>query len=337
MSSIFKFKKPNIKANDISNEQKASLRKRIVYGAVMAAVAIPCLVLGGWFYLGLVFLVIGASTYEIAKAPSRKLSIFLWIVTFIIMYSLIFWIVFKENYKKGFDNFNINTSFTQLNLSPIALAVMIAIYCFVIVIKPEFILTDACYLIAMTLLLSLSFQAVLIVRYFPFHMFENILDINANSFKYGQSVFFMFYLLIAICFNDIGAYLVGVLFGKHKINPRISPNKTWEGFIGGIVISFIASTLFGFLVAYFKCPMLPNMDLSHFYWVILCSIILPFIGNLGDFTFSAIKRIFHVKDYSHVLGPHGGVLDRIDSILFGALALVILAAFINNNWDFFAK
>lgn len=329
-----------IKTNEVSKEAKATLKKRVLFALMMLAVFIPCLVLGGWFYLVLIVLVIGASTYEIATAPSHKLSWFVWAVTFVVMYSLIFWIMIKTNIvasrEPGWQGFDINTSFTEINLSPIALAVMIGLYLFVVIIKnKEFRLVDACYLIAMTLLLALGFQAALCVRYLPFEGFKDALDTSLPAFKYGQSMFLMIYLLLAIFFNDIGAYLTGMLFGKHKMAPNISPKKTWEGFAGGVVTSIILSLTFGLVVAYCGFPMLPIFTIEKWYWIVLVSFILPFVGVLGDLAFSAIKRQFGKKDYSNVLGPHGGVLDRIDSTLFGALALVILIIFIANGWSFF--
>ncbi|MCQ2796632.1 MAG: phosphatidate cytidylyltransferase [Bacilli bacterium] len=328
-----------IKTNEITIEAKATLKKRTIFALIMLAIFIPCLVLGGWFYLALIILIIGASTYEIATAPSHKLSWFVWAVTFIVMYSLIFWIMLKTNFQDNWQHFDINTSFTEINLSPIALAVMIGLYLFVVIVKnKEFRLVDACYLIAMTLLLALGFQAALAVRYLPFERFlkdcgENY--INQASFKYGQSMFLMIYLLIAIFFNDIGAYLIGMLFGKHKMAPRVSPKKTWEGFAGGVTFSFLLSVTFGLTVAHCGLPMLPKyLTIDKWYWIVLISAILPLIGVLGDLSFSAIKRQFGKKDYSNLLGPHGGVLDRIDSTLFGALALVILIIFITNGWSF---
>lgn len=327
-----------LKRNEVSKEAKNTLKRRTLFGLAMLAVLIPCLVVGGWAYLSLVIIVIGASTYEIAKAPSKKLSWFVWAVTFIVMYSLIFWIMVKTNFKDDWKNFDINTSFTEINLSPIALAVMIGLYLLVVILKSKhFNLVDACYLIAMTLLLALGFQAVLAVRYLPFERFGAMdgFDVGASSFKYGQSMFLMLYLLIAILFSDIGAYLVGTFFGKHQMAPHVSPKKTWEGFAGGVIISFLLSMTFGLVVAHYNMPMLPIFTIEKWYWIVLVSFILPFVGVLGDLSFSAIKRQFGKKDYSKVLGPHGGVLDRIDSTLFGALALIILVIFITNGWSFF--
>lgn len=332
---------PNQMVNKISKDTQTSLFKRVILAAVMIAVVFPCIIFGGWFYLVLVLVVIGAATYEVAKAPCHRLSWFVWIATFLVMYALIFWALLKENIPTGFKDFSIYTSFKTIWLSPFALAIMIGVYAFMVVLKEDFYITDAFYLVAMTLVLSIGFQSVLYIRYIPFSLFQsngmNASDLMVPKFKYFQSSFLLIYLLLGVLFNDAGAYFVGIFFGKHKINPRISPKKTWEGFFGGIVISTLISMGFGMIVAKYNMPMVPTFNLQGWYWILICSLMLPLVGNLGDFTFSAIKRHFAIKDFSHFLGPHGGVLDRIDSTMFGAIALTCFVTFVTNGWNFYVK
>ena len=129
--------------------------------------------------------------------------------------------------------------------------------------------------------------------------------------------------------NDTLAYCAGRLFGKHKMNERISPKKTWEGFIGGVVFSLICSITFALIVAALGKPILPIFDLSHLYFVIIISILLPLIADVGDFVFSAVKRSFGVKDFSAILPGHGGLLDRIDSLIFASALVSSLIIFID--------
>lgn len=334
--------KLNIKVNEISEDTKASLKKRVIIGILMAIVVVPCVFIGTWAYLALVVLAVGAATYEIARVPSKKLYWLVWAVTFITMYSLIFWVAVKEAFSEydewvSWDSFC--RLFNEVWLSPIAIAVMIGMFFIVIIFTKEFDVSDACYLIAMTLLISFGFQSLLYIRYIPFTQFNKpgSVLIESSSFRYFQSALLLVYLLIATCFNDMGAYFVGILFGKHKMNPRISPKKTWEGFAGGIVFSCVFSMIFALLCAHYNKALLPIFTIDKWYWILLCSIVLPLFGDLGDFAFSAIKRHFGVKDYSHVLGPHGGILDRIDSVLFSGAALAILVTMISNNWSFLTQ
>ena len=115
----------------------------------------------------------------------------------------------------------------------------------------------------------------------------------------------VFLLLVATEANDVLQYVTGKLFGRHKITPKVSPNKTWEGFIGGWVLTAGLILLIGPIFSPLKGPGL---------WII--AVTLPLAGFAGDVTFSAIKRDIGVKDTSHYIPGHGGVLDRIDSLTF---------------------
>ncbi|MBQ1306351.1 MAG: phosphatidate cytidylyltransferase [Erysipelotrichales bacterium] len=124
-------------------------------------------------------------------------------------------------------------------------------------------------------------------------------------------------LILLTCMTDIGAYIIGRHFGKHKLIERLSPKKTIEGSVGGFVIG-AASGIAGFLLL---TKMNPGI-------VLLLSVGGSLVGQVGDLFFSAIKRHYGIKDYGNYLKGHGGALDRIDSILFSMLYgyLVLLIA-----------
>ncbi|HZJ86660.1 MAG TPA: phosphatidate cytidylyltransferase, partial [Erysipelothrix sp.] len=105
----------------------------------------------------------------------------------------------------------------------------------------------------------------------------------------------------------------GSLFGKHKLIERISPNKTVEGAITGYIASVILSLLFARIFI--------ELDQTLIYSV---SFIIPIISQLGDLTFSMIKRHYGIKDFGYIFPGHGGVLDRIDSIIFSLIAFNML-------------
>ena len=117
----------------------------------------------------------------------------------------------------------------------------------------------------------------------------------------------VFLLLFATEANDVLQYCCGKLFGRRKITPAVSPNKTWEGFIGGWILT---GALIGFLAPVFT-PMTG--------WpVLILAALLPVAGFAGDVTMSAVKRDLGVKDTSRLIPGHGGLLDRIDSLTFTA-------------------
>ncbi|MGX4763356.1 phosphatidate cytidylyltransferase [Holzapfeliella sp. JNUCC 72] len=113
-------------------------------------------------------------------------------------------------------------------------------------------------------------------------------------------------LLVIIWITDSGAYLVGRTIGKHPLYKPISPNKTIEGSVGGVVVAILASLLYTSLV-----PL--NMSWVQ---VIIISGLLSIVGQIGDLVESAYKRFYQVKDSGTILPGHGGILDRFDSLLF---------------------
>lgn len=133
----------------------------------------------------------------------------------------------------------------------------------------------------------------------PFYL---TIDLNLRNTFYLPTVVGMFLLIWA---NDTCAYVCGRLFGKHKLFERISPNKTWEGTIGGIIFTL----LLGFIIGKYI------NEGNTFFWVISAVIIAP--GSIfGDLLESLFKRSLNIKDTGTILPGHGGILDRFDAALF---------------------
>lgn len=136
--------------------------------------------------------------------------------------------------------------------------------------------------------------------------------------SYGQ--YFVWLIFISAWGSDTGAYFVGTFFGRHKMTPKLSPKKTYEGAVGGVVAATLLALLYGFSVQ----KLYPIADFN----IVLGSALTGFAGSLfamiGDLTASAIKRHNDVKDYGKILPGHGGILDRFDSILFTAPAVYLM-------------
>jgi phosphatidate cytidylyltransferase len=187
----------------------------------------------------------------------------------------------------------------------------------------RFKVPDATYLITMSLLLSLSFQSFLFLRFFPDFIFG---DLPRSMF---ENSLLLLYAGVGTFSTDIGAYLVGTFFGKHKMNVRVSKNKTWEGFFGGFFSSFMASFAFAWIADSLGSPLLPFLTMHEWYWLVLLSLSMPLIATLGDFTFSLIKREFGIKNFSNMLGEHGGILDRVDSFSMVVLVVTLIISLIS--------
>jgi phosphatidate cytidylyltransferase len=108
-------------------------------------------------------------------------------------------------------------------------------------------------------------------------------------------------------FNDVAQYLWGKALGRHKIVPKVSPNKTWQGFIGGVVTTTILSLLLAGILTPLSLPM-----------AVAVGLLISVAGFVGDVTISALKRDIGVKDSGSLLPGHGGVLDRVDSLTYTA-------------------
>jgi phosphatidate cytidylyltransferase len=123
------------------------------------------------------------------------------------------------------------------------------------------------------------------------------------------------YLGIVIALNDTGAFFVGRFVGGPKLAPTISPAKTRSGAIGGLVIGTAAGLIYWLLFTHSP------------WWIgLILSAVLGLVGQAGDLTESAVKRVFRIKDSGDIIPGHGGFMDRLDSVSFGLLALYLIGA-----------
>lgn len=116
----------------------------------------------------------------------------------------------------------------------------------------------------------------------------------------------IFFVLVVVCLGDTGAYLMGKYLGKHRFSKRISPAKTIEGLLGGVIGNFT-----GMLIMKIVVPQLPSYHL-----LIPLTLIIAVVAPLGDLCASMIKRRLQIKDFGSILPGHGGIMDRADSLIF---------------------
>lgn len=133
-----------------------------------------------------------------------------------------------------------------------------------------------------------------------------------NMDQYGH---ILIWLILLISFgSDTFAYFSGVFLGKRKLAPKLSPNKTIEGAIGGVLGSGILTTLYTFFLSYTNT----DIEMHHFVGFALMGIIGSVFGQFGDMSASAMKRVTNIKDFGTLIPGHGGIIDRVDSIIFVA-------------------
>lgn len=324
------------RTNELSSDTKKSMLSRIITSIIIALLSIPAFVIGDWPFVIFTIVVLIIATREAMMAAKNSKSYFiLHGLAYAAVAALSFWIFIKNNVIDlqaadisiwKFSEWSFSRNFKTLDVSTI-LVVFILIVLFVIIIfdrKLHFEL--ATFLFLMVILLGLGFQSFTFLRFSPIQ----------KGGRGIQTSFLLIYVILGAIFNDIGAYFIGVLFGKHKMAPILSPKKTWEGFVGGYVISFIISFGFALIVSYNGNPMLSFLSHNEWYWLLLLSLLMPLLANVGDLFFSALKRNFEIKDYGKLLKGHGGILDRIDSILVVCLGISTIIIMISNGWNILA-
>lgn len=150
----------------------------------------------------------------------------------------------------------------------------------------------------------------------PFAMLVFLMNPMVTGSQPRWHLIFSFFMILWS--NDTFAYLVGITLGQHKLSEKISPKKTWEGLIAGIIFGLLAAYI---LSIFFK-------ELMLWQWLI-ASLVINIAGIFGDLSESLLKRHFQVKDSGNILPGHGGILDRFDAVIFSAPALFCYLLLLN--------
>ena len=339
-----------IEMNQLDQKKKSSLTSRILVGVALAVIAIPALVVGSWYWFAMISAFFGFAVYEIVHAKGKPYPWYVWVATYIFCIIYMYWFLVKDNLSQylalndiGLGStwqFQLEGNYSEPSLSIYAIITSLGVYLLFSLINKDFDFGDVCYFMVMTIMVSFGFQCLLFLRYHPFVEWAGLTDTSAPIFRFWQSAIIIIFVVIGAFGNDMSAYFVGVFFGKHKMTPRISPNKTWEGFFGGVILGGCLSLAFALICDACGYPMLPGVAVfsgqSRWWGVVILSFALPVIAVFGDLVFSSIKRYFGFKDYGTLLRSHGGVLDRTDSLMFCAMASSILIVLIEKGWGFFA-
>ena len=261
------------------------MKTRIISAIVAALIVVPIFYFGGFAYrigVGIIG-VIGYTEFLMAKEKEKYLPALVKIIGYITLFT-----IFAINVLNK-DVFSIN--YKEIIFVIIVFLIPIILYHD----DKTYNTTDAFYLIGGTLFLGIAFSILYTLR------------------ESGLTTI-IYLLTITIC-SDTFAYFTGVLFGKHKMIPTISPNKTWEGALGGTLFSVVLGTL------YYVTYLDPSKSIIV---VILMTLLLSIISQFGDLIFSAMKRHVGIKDFSNIMPGHGGILDRLDSLILIMLAYMLI-------------
>ena len=260
------------------------MKIRTISAVILLAVFIPLLIVGGLPFAMLMALLAVCSLYELFKTR-RKVNK---IPMAIELYSYILVAFFTMNsYGSGnilLLDYRILAFLILINLAPLVFVNN----------KEKYGFNDAIFLISSTIFVGSTFNLLVTIR-----------EYNIN---------YIIYLFLITAITDTFALITGMYIGRHKLAPEISPKKTIEGLIGGTFMGTFVATMFYMSVF--------NTNVN-FAVVAFLTMILSLIGQLGDLVFSFIKREFGMKDFSNIIPGHGGILDRLDSIIFVTLAFLL--------------
>lgn len=249
------------------------MKQRIQTAIIALIIFIPFLLYGSWPFIILAFLLATIGMIELLKMNKNITSTIPSILSIVFL-----WILLLPQ---------LETTFTNWLTKPEIIVIFVMILLFYTVLSEnKFTFDDAGFILISTIYVGMGF-------YF-------LIETRMAGLEY------ILYVLFVIWATDTGAYLFGRALGKNKLWPTISPNKTIEGAVGGLVTAMIIGAVFQ-LVHPFEVSMV---------YVVLISILISAVGQIGDLVASGFKRNYQVKDSGKLLPGHGGILDRLDSLLF---------------------
>lgn len=217
--------------------------------------------------------------------------------------------------KETFDPYIYNHYWFETWMTLLILLFFIFIFVLIAWRSKNFQLPDVFFIFTWIIYLVFAFKAV---------NFLMLSEINLSKLGWPSVLL----VLVIVISNDVGAFIGGVIYGKTKMAPKISPNKTWEGAITGlvtaIILSMVTVTIFLGTSNYNPLPFLEvNGKVPVYIAYLATSFILSIASQMGDLLFSYLKRNYQVKDFSNILSGHGGLLDRLDSF-----SVVVIFAFL---------
>ncbi|MRX70625.1 phosphatidate cytidylyltransferase [Bacillus lacus] len=251
------------------------MKQRILTGIIAAALFLPIVLYGNISFLLMVYLLASISLYELLRMKKINLFSFPGFVSLLTLWVLLI----PNSHIILMDNINISKV-------EFALLAILLFLTYTVATKNRFSFDDVGFVLLATMYIGIGF----------FYLIETR----------NLGLEYIFYALIVIWVTDSGAYFIGKSFGKRKLWPDISPNKTVEGSAGGILCAVLAAIIFQFFT---------GMEDSYIKLIVI-TILLSVFGQVGDLVESALKRQYQVKDSGHILPGHGGLLDRFDSLLF---------------------
>ncbi|MCK6206233.1 MULTISPECIES: phosphatidate cytidylyltransferase [Bacillus] len=253
------------------------MKQRIITAIIFGAILIPVVIYGGTPVVLLAYVLAAAALFEVLKMRRLKMLSVPGIITLALLWGLML--------PDGAQEWPA-LQFAAGSKTEIGMLAVLLLLTYTVASKNRFTFDDAAFSILASIYVGIGFYYFIETR--------------------EAGILFIFFSLFIVWATDSGAYFIGKAMGKNKLWPEISPNKTVEGFIGGVVCAVAVAVLF---------VLLTDIDATLLQLTFI-TIVLSIFGQIGDLAESALKRHYEVKDSGTILPGHGGILDRFDSLLF---------------------
>ncbi|MBQ1812326.1 MAG: phosphatidate cytidylyltransferase [Bacilli bacterium] len=262
------------------------MKERVISAIIALIIIVPFVLLGGVYFNVSVAILGTIGLWELLRIKENIPSI-IKIIAYVLFLMLLV-------YGYTFTGKIYLMNFTFVVISFIILFSSLLVYND----RKKYSVEDVFYILAAIIFLSAAFNLFIVIR--------------------SKSLMLLVYLLLITTMTDTFAYTIGSKIGKHKLLPNVSPKKSVEGFVAGLIGGTLIATVF-----YIFC-----IDSSSIMLTIAITLVLSVIGQMGDLIFSSMKRHFNIKDFSNIMPGHGGILDRLDSIIFVLFGYIIFTIFL---------
>lgn len=262
------------------------MKERVISAVIALLITVPLILLGGIYFQILVIFLGLIGLYELLRSKKNIPDMMKYISYVLFVMLLIYGYTF--------------TGKVYLMNSTFVIIVILTLFLSLLYYNDnkKYSIEDVFYLLGSIIFLSAAFNLFIVIR--------------------SKGLLLTIYLFLITTMTDTFAYIIGSKMGKKKLMPKVSPNKSVEGFIGGLLCGTVIAGIFYIVF----------ISNTNALLTILVTTLLSILGQAGDLVFSQIKRHYNIKDYSNIMPGHGGVLDRLDSIIFVLFGYIILAVFL---------
>jgi len=303
------------------------MKKRTITAIVLILIVVPLIYLGKWWTVFFSSAFVIGGVYELLRARKDKnWPIPVYIVAFLAAIVILYWpfIVHSTNV------FNETGKFVIEFPERFLVQVNVVFVCFFLLgllaieaTSKRFSVNDVFYVFTMTFLVCIAGQSLVFLRELgTYHQSTSWLVVN-------DGLLIVLYVVFCTYCTDTFALFCGKAFGRHKMAPITSPKKTWEGAIGGMLCTTLLGVVF-YQIFPFGTGYTPVL-------IMFMSLVLSMGAVMGDLIFSSIKRNYGIKDFGNIFPGHGGMLDRVDSLVFNIMIFICFYGLVTGGMFIWSK